>query len=193
MCRSGWWNYSTWLSLDFHDPRLVDAHVSETFEQKVLERAILGIFSKIFQKYFLAIFRAFLGPKTGPSNTRKGFRIWGQKWPFLTSGNPYWGWRISISAYLRALANPYVYWVWWKMRVGDWSAACGACSEKVAHVFHRVAHIFFFVWSRFFCNIVDSRCVQKLFGNAWQRIQCLQFPYRPSQIDNESVIRFRES
>ena len=37
----------------------MDAHVSETFEQKVLAKAILGIFYKIFQKYFVAVFRAF--------------------------------------------------------------------------------------------------------------------------------------
>jgi len=33
--------------------------ISETFEQKVLKRAILGIFYKIFQKYFVAVFRAY--------------------------------------------------------------------------------------------------------------------------------------
>jgi len=37
----------------------VDAHVSETFEQKVLAKAILGIFYKIFQKYFCGYFSGF--------------------------------------------------------------------------------------------------------------------------------------
>ena len=35
--------------------------------------AFLGKMLKIFKKYFLAIFRAFLGVKKRVSNTRKGF------------------------------------------------------------------------------------------------------------------------
>jgi hypothetical protein len=71
--------------------QLVDTQISETFEQKVLEKAILGIFSKIFQKYFLANFRAFLGVKKGSFNTRMGFRKLVENRSFSTSGNPYWG------------------------------------------------------------------------------------------------------
>lgn len=41
----------------------MDTQIGETFRQKVLRKAILGIFSKIFSKYFLASFRAFLGSK----------------------------------------------------------------------------------------------------------------------------------
>ncbi len=79
------------------------------------------------------------------------------------------------------------------MRVCKERAACAAGSKKLERVFHRVVHIFFIDNSKYFRCIVELHREQKLFRNASQRIQYLQFVHRPTQLDNESVIRFRES
>jgi len=52
------------------------------------------------------------------------------------------------------------------MAVGKRKPTCGDDNKKLEHIFHRVAHIFFINSSKYFCNVVDTRCVQKLFRNA---------------------------
>lgn len=150
--RCGRGNYSTWLSLDFRVPRLVDTQIGETFRQKVLRDAFLGIFGKIFLKYFLAYFRAFLGVKSKPSNASKGCSGSVQKLSFSTSGNPYWCSGISQSAYLRALANPYVYWVLWKIRVCDRDWPREITKKKTECFFVRALTFFTSIEQKFFTS-----------------------------------------
>ena len=42
----------------------------------MLAKAILGIFYKIFQKYFVVVFRAFRGSKKGPPTPVRGSGNW---------------------------------------------------------------------------------------------------------------------
>ena len=63
--RSGRGNYSTWHSLDFCDPCLVDTQMCKTFVEKCSEWQFWGFFAKYFKNIFCIVFGLFRGSKRG--------------------------------------------------------------------------------------------------------------------------------